>query len=159
MERAIARAREGADLTIFTMHWGPNMREQPTQAFRTFARRVIEAGADVFWGHSAHVVHGVEIWSGRPILYDTGDFIDDYAVDPYLRNDLSGLFTLETDSSSVVRLKILPVSINDMQVRIAEGPDRKWFTQRFQHSCAAFGTEALDDAIELTIQFGPWAHL
>ena len=152
VERAISRAHEGADLTIFTMHWGPNMREQPTQAFRLFARRVIDAGADVFWGHSAHVVQGVEIWAGRPILYDTGDFIDDYAVDPYLRNDLSGLFTLETDRTSLVRLRVLPVSINDMQVRIAEGLDREWFAQRFKRLCAAFGTAVEDDGGELTIQ-------
>ena len=109
----------------------------------------------MFWGHSAHVVHGIELWSGRPILCDTGDFIDDYAVDSYLRNDLSGLFTLETDSFGVVRIRVLPVSINDMQVRIAEGPDREWFSQRFKRSCAAFGTEVVDDAVEFTIQARP----
>jgi poly-gamma-glutamate synthesis protein (capsule biosynthesis protein) len=36
----------------------------------------------------------VEIYRGKPILYDTGDFIDDYAVDPRLRNDWSFLFKI-----------------------------------------------------------------
>lgn len=38
-----------------------------------------ELGADVYYGHSAHLCQGIEIHRGKPILYDTGDFIDDYA--------------------------------------------------------------------------------
>ena len=48
VERAIAEARRQADLVVFSIHWGPNMRPRPTGAFRDFARRVVEAGADVF---------------------------------------------------------------------------------------------------------------
>ena len=84
------------------------MRSRPTSEFRVFARRVIEAGADVFWGHSAHIVQGVEVWRGKPILYDTGDFVDDYAVDPNLRNDLSGLF-LRVRPPGFQRIDIVPV--------------------------------------------------
>ncbi len=40
---------------------------------------MIELGADVYYGHSAHLCQGIEIHRGKPILYDTGDFIDDYA--------------------------------------------------------------------------------
>jgi hypothetical protein len=38
-------------------------------------------GGTLVAGHSAHVFHGVE----DGILYDLGDFLDDYAVDPDLR--------------------------------------------------------------------------
>ena len=62
IEDALAIAREQADLVIFSIHWGPNSGSRPTSAFRDFARRVIETGADVFWGHSAHVVQGIEVW-------------------------------------------------------------------------------------------------
>jgi poly-gamma-glutamate capsule biosynthesis protein CapA/YwtB (metallophosphatase superfamily) len=41
------------------------MRDRPTPEFRAFAHAVIDAGADIFWGHSAHVVQGVEMWRGR----------------------------------------------------------------------------------------------
>ena len=33
-------------------------------------------------GHSAHIFHGV----ARSVLFDLGDFLDDYAVDRELRN-------------------------------------------------------------------------
>jgi poly-gamma-glutamate synthesis protein (capsule biosynthesis protein) len=84
----IASARAaGAKLVVFSNHWGPNMIERPPEQFRAFAHAVIEAGADVYYGHSAHISQGVEVFHRTPILYDTGDFIDDYAIDPWLHND------------------------------------------------------------------------
>jgi len=140
VEAAIASARQGSDLVIFSIHWGPNMRPRPPQHFRDFARRVIEAGADIFWGHSAHVVQGVEAWNGKLILYDSGDFVDDYAVDAELRNDLSALFLVRARPPLLERLDILPVKIADMQVNQACGWERAWFVQRFASLCAELGT-------------------
>jgi poly-gamma-glutamate synthesis protein (capsule biosynthesis protein) len=36
---------------------------------------MIDAGADVFAGHGPHVVRGIEMYKGRPIIYSLGDFI------------------------------------------------------------------------------------
>jgi poly-gamma-glutamate synthesis protein (capsule biosynthesis protein) len=36
------------------------------------------------------------------ILYDTGDFVDDYAIDPALRNDLSALFLVRLPTTAGV---------------------------------------------------------
>jgi hypothetical protein len=41
----------------------------------TFARAMIDAGADVFVGHGPHLLRGVEIYKGKPILHSLGDFI------------------------------------------------------------------------------------
>ena len=111
------------------------MRSRPTSEFRVFARRVIEAGADVFWGHSAHIVQGVEVWRGKPILYDTGDFVDDYAVDTNLRNDLSGLFLKSASSRPSSRIDIVPVMIGRCQVNRARGVERNWFVEHHRPLC------------------------
>jgi poly-gamma-glutamate synthesis protein (capsule biosynthesis protein) len=147
-------ARRQADMVIFSMHWGPNMRARPTSAFRDFARRVIAAGADVFWGHSAHVVQGIEVWHGKPILYDTGDFVDDYAVDPELRNDLSGLFLLRLQPPAIARIDIVPVAIGRCQVNQARGAERDWFVERFTALCAERGTAVLAAGEALTVPVG-----
>ena len=152
--KALTIARQQADLVIFSIHWGPNMQARPTPAFRTFARRVIETGADVFWGHSAHIVQGVEIWHGKPILYDTGDFVDDYAVDPELRNDLSGLFLLRVQPPAVARIDIVPVAIDRCQVNRARGAERDWFAERFTALCAERGTEVVAGGEALTVPVG-----
>ena len=140
VKQALAAAREGADLVVFSIHWGPNMRLRPTATFRAFARRVIELGADVFWGHSAHVVQGIEVWEGKPILFDTGDFVDDYAVDPELRNDLSALFLLQMEPPRVTAVELLPVRIGGCQVNRAGGVERDWFLTRIENLCAELGT-------------------
>jgi poly-gamma-glutamate synthesis protein (capsule biosynthesis protein) len=36
---------------------------------------MVDAGADMFVGHGPHVVRGVEIYKGKPIMYSLGDFI------------------------------------------------------------------------------------
>ncbi len=150
---AIAAVRAQADLVVFSIHWGPNMRLRPAPHFRSFARRVIETGVDLFWGHSAHVVQGIEFHQGKPILYDTGDFVDDYAVDPDLRNDLSALFLARVGPRQVAELELVPVQIDEMQVNIARGRDRAWFLDRLDALCAEFGTALAptDDGLRVRV--------
>ena len=42
----------------------------------------MDAGADIVVMHGAPLLHGVEIYKGKPIFYDLGNFI--YNVPPYL---------------------------------------------------------------------------
>lgn len=141
--RAAIRAarRGGADLVVFSIHWGPNMREAPTPPFVEFARAVIDAGADVFHGHSAHLFHGIEIHHGKPILYDTGDLIDDYRVDPELRNDRQLLFLITASARGPERLEMVPLRIERMQVNRARGEDLEWIHDRIRALSRPFGTE------------------
>lgn len=137
---SIESAREGADLVVLSLHWGPNMRERPSAEFRSFAAAAVDAGADVVWGHSAHVVQGVEFHRGRPILYDTGELVDDYAVDSDLRNDLGALFLLHVRGTAVDEVALLPLRIADMRVARAVGEDRTWFVERITSLSAELGT-------------------
>jgi len=138
---AIARARaQGADWVVFSNHWGANFIERPAPDFRRFAQRVIELGADVYFGHSAHLCQGIEIHLGRPILYDTGDFIDDYAVDPVLRNDHSCLFRLMFDQGRLRRIELIPVILEVAQVALARGEDFEAIATRMKQLCAELGT-------------------
>jgi poly-gamma-glutamate synthesis protein (capsule biosynthesis protein) len=66
-----------ADYTILTIHAHEGGRERtlPADFLVTFARAMVDAGADMFVGHGPHVLRGVEIYKGKPILYSLGDFI------------------------------------------------------------------------------------
>jgi poly-gamma-glutamate synthesis protein (capsule biosynthesis protein) len=67
-----------SDLTIVTIHaheGAPGDRSAPAQFLPTFAHAMIDAGADLFTSHGPHVVRGVEMYQGKPILYSLGDFI------------------------------------------------------------------------------------
>jgi poly-gamma-glutamate synthesis protein (capsule biosynthesis protein) len=75
---AVVKSASGlADYTIVTSHTHEGGRERtvPADFLVTFARAVIDAGADMFVGHGPHVLRGIEIYKGKPILYSLGDFI------------------------------------------------------------------------------------
>lgn len=137
----IAQARaQDADLVVFSNHWGANFVERPAPLFRSFARRVIELGADIYYGHSAHICQGIEIHRGKPILYDTGNFIDDYAVHPLLRNDRSCLFKVIFEHGKLTRIELLPVSLSVAHVALARGEEFEAISTRMEMLCAEFGT-------------------
>jgi poly-gamma-glutamate capsule biosynthesis protein CapA/YwtB (metallophosphatase superfamily) len=73
----VKSASRMADYTIVTIHAHEGHRDRlvPAQFLVTFARAMVDAGADVFVGHGPHVLRGVEIYKGKPILYSLGDFI------------------------------------------------------------------------------------
>ena len=143
----VQEARKEVDLLIVSLHWGPNMRQEPPRLFMSFAHQLIHEGADVVHGHSAHIFQGVEIYQHKLILYDTGDFIDDYVVNPMLRNDLSFLFLLEVSHRQVVRLQLVPVVNSQCQVNLAKGSTHQWCIQRMQHLSAAFATQVSNDGM------------
>src|SRR5215212_7620739 len=152
VEVAVSTVRElGADTVIFSNHWGPNMVQRPRELFRRFARAVIDRGVDVYYGHSAHVFQGVEIYRGKPILYDTGDFIDDYAVDPRLRNDWSFLFRVSVEEGTLKRLDLTPVKLSYARVGLARGAERQAILDLMASLSAEMGTREPSPAAK-----APW---
>jgi len=155
VEQEIAGARTaGAETVVFSNHWGPNMVQRPSALFREFAHAVIERGADLYYGHSAHLFQGVELHQGKPILYDTGDFLDDYAVDPCLRNDWSFLFLASLDRGAFRRLEMHPVVLPYARVCRAAGPDSEAILTRMGTLCAEMGTRTVRRDSHLVIAPG-----
>jgi len=75
--RVVRSASTLADIVIVSLHCheGGVDRSVPADFIPVFARAVIDAGADVFVGHGPHVLRGVEIYKGKPILYSLSNFI------------------------------------------------------------------------------------
>ena len=76
----------------------------------------------------------------RPILYGTGDFVDDYMVDPALRNDLAALFALHVVDGVVNRVDLVPTRIDDMRVGLARDADRERLERHFTALSYELGT-------------------
>jgi poly-gamma-glutamate capsule biosynthesis protein CapA/YwtB (metallophosphatase superfamily) len=136
--QTVKEAAGDADAVLVTPHWGPNFCPTPLPYVRRAAHQLRRAGATLVAGHSAHVFQGVE----DHILYDLGDFIDDYAIDPVLRNDLGLLFLVTLDPRPE-RLEAIPLALDYCHTRLAPaaGQEAAWVRQRFRRLCAAFGTE------------------
>ena len=145
LHTAIAEA--DADAVLLTPHWGPNMTRAPGRALREAAERLLDEGVALIAGHSAHVFHGV----APAVLYDLGDFVDDYRVDPWLRNDLGLLFFVELERGLPVRLEALPLALDYCHTRVARGEDAAWIARRFVAACRALGTEAVREGERLVV--------
>lgn len=62
------------DLVVVSLHWGRETHMTPEAWQVAFAKKVIDAGADLIWGHHPHVIQPIHIYKGKPILYSTGNF-------------------------------------------------------------------------------------
>lgn len=129
--------RPGEDFVLVTPHWGPNMATCPGERIRRAAERLHAAGATLIAGHSAHVFHGAT----RSVLFDLGDFLDDYAVNPQLRNDLGLLWLVELEANTVQRVRALPLSLDYCYTQLASPTQLDWILHRLRELCAPFGTE------------------
>lgn len=93
---SIRTARQHADIVIVYQHnhvfgdkafstlFGEGLpeRQAPNEWLRKWTHREVAAGADIVVMHGAPLLHGVEIFRGRPIFYDLGNFI--YNLPPTL---------------------------------------------------------------------------
>jgi poly-gamma-glutamate capsule biosynthesis protein CapA/YwtB (metallophosphatase superfamily) len=134
----LSRLRTEADLVLAFPHWGPNMSVRPAPWQRERAWELLEAGADAVAGHSAHVFHGIELLDGRPVIYDLGDALDDYAVDAELRNDL-GLLALWRPRSEHP-LEIVGLFLGYCRTDLARGEDADWIAERLERACGELDT-------------------
>jgi poly-gamma-glutamate capsule biosynthesis protein CapA/YwtB (metallophosphatase superfamily) len=138
----VHQTRNRTDLVIVSAHWGPNWGYEPLVGHVRFAHALIDAGADIIFGHSGHVFQGVELYKRCPIMYCTGNFIDDYAVDEIERNDESFVFALEMNGSRMTRMTLHPTLIADCQARLAQGDRARSIALKMTRLCDRLGTQA-----------------
>jgi poly-gamma-glutamate capsule biosynthesis protein CapA/YwtB (metallophosphatase superfamily) len=126
-----------SSVVFVSPHWGPNMTTEPLRYVLTAAEDLVDCGATLIAGHSAHVFHGVD----PPVIYDLGDFLDDYAVDPVLRNDLSLLWLVHFEERRPVRLEAVPLKLDYCHTRLADDDAAEWIEWRLTAACRSFGVD------------------
>ncbi len=106
--------------TVFTE--GLPERLAPNDWLKKWVHAEIDAGADIVVMHGAPLLHGVEIYKGRPIFYDLGNFI--YNLPPAITyidepiNWESAVATVQFSSSSAGKnlqsITFRPVALNNI---------------------------------------------
>lgn len=137
----VQETKKEVDLLLVSAHWGPNWGYRPQPEHIPFSHALVEAGADVIFGHSCHVFQGVELYRGRPILYSCGDFVDDYAVDEVERNDQSFIFLVTIEGARLTGLELIPTVIRNFQARLAGGREAREMAEKMQALSMDFGAK------------------
>ncbi|RWQ29946.1 MAG: CapA family protein [Mesorhizobium sp.] len=75
----VRRGKQYSDFCILANHGHEpgNWSQQPADYEQTFARAVIDAGADAYVAHGPHQLRGIEIYKDRPIFYSLANFVID----------------------------------------------------------------------------------
>jgi poly-gamma-glutamate capsule biosynthesis protein CapA/YwtB (metallophosphatase superfamily) len=139
LEAELGRLGDACDHVIAFPHWGPNMNPRTASWQVEAATAMMGAGATLVAGHSAHVFHGVGWEKGSPLLFDLGDALDDYAVDPRLRNDL-GVLVLWRPGSAEAALELVGLRLDYCRTDLAYGEDAEWIADRLAGACPPLGS-------------------
>lgn len=144
-ERIRADKRPG-DLAIASLHWGGNWGYDVPEAQRTFARRLVNAGADVIHGHSSHHAKGIEVIDGKPVIYGAGDLINDYegivGQNDAFRGELPLLYflTFNAASDTFERLRMQPMRIFKFRLQRASDSEAAWLRDTLDRESRRFNT-------------------
>jgi poly-gamma-glutamate synthesis protein (capsule biosynthesis protein) len=75
MREDIKAARAKADFVVVSNHWGVHHVPRYVAHYQIqAAHAAIDAGCDLILGHHPHILKGVEVYKGKPILYSMGNF-------------------------------------------------------------------------------------
>ena len=65
----------GCDIVVVSLHWGREGAMTPQSSQITYAKKVIDAGADIIWGQHPHVIQPIQFIDNKPVMYSTGNFV------------------------------------------------------------------------------------
>lgn len=115
-QQQITQLREaGCALVIASAHSGKEGNHSPNLEQRTCFPKLLEMGADVVFGHSAHVLHPIELTDKGVILYGLGNFV--FGANPRPKDDDTAViqlqFTLDGAGGAVYSgLRAIPMKMH-----------------------------------------------
>ena len=103
---------EGCEIIIASMHWGQETHATQNSWQMKLGRKIVDAGADIVWGHHPHVLQPVQFYKGGIILYSTGNFTFGSMSSSVDRD--TGIFQITfdvtEDKPEMTSLKVIPMT-------------------------------------------------
>ncbi len=107
---AIAEVRDDVDLVLVTVHWGRPLDRDPEPRDRAYAGTLIDAGADIVFGHGPHRLQSFALVDDKPVFWSLGHFLWPQA-DPADADSAIGRVEIDADGNTVVCL--VPVTLTE----------------------------------------------
>jgi len=126
MFELIRRAKERGDYVIVSSHGGDEKSFLPSFERRELFRSYVKAGADVVWGHHAHVPQGWEFWENGLICYGLGNFVTDpnmISHDKLGHDSLMVTIDLQNLHKSEFKITRQKLTLNTLEIQVTEVPD------------------------------------
>ena len=131
MKENVEKAKSKNDIVIVSMHAGTEYKTSSSSFQENFARRAIEAGADLIIGHHPHVVQNVEKYKQGYIIYSLGNFVFDQMWSNETR--LGVIAEIIFKDKKVKSIEFIPVKIYDYsQPAVLEGAEAEMILERLK---------------------------
>ena len=102
------------DIVLAYVHWGEEYEVRHGYTQRRFAEQLVEQGFDIIIGHHPHVVQGIEMIDGVPVVYSLGNTVfDQYFSTEVQRGLVATLHVSPTERA----LQLRPITSIDSRVR------------------------------------------
>lgn len=139
----IRKLKDQVDIVVVALHWGvPSYWMSPYQGLlaeyqQPLGRALVDAGADIIWGHHSHSLHPIEVYKGKPIFYSLGNFIFEEPRS-FMESDSA---IVHVTSINPLEIALTPIQIDNVGFpQVAEGTEAIAFASRLEELSRDFGT-------------------
>lgn len=117
-----ALREQGADLVVVSLHWGYEYYTRQNDQQVKWAQKLVDGGADIIIGTHPHVLQGMELYKGRPIIYSLGNFSFGGNRDPRDWDTMIVQVSFDIAQGKPVfeTLRIIPCLVSDSQERFQD---------------------------------------
>jgi len=121
-EEVIRTCREKSDLVVVSLHWGNEYQAGPTFEQEVLAQGLIDAGADLVWGHHPHVLQRLQWYESTIdghrglVLYSLGNLLaDQYMLQDAMR---TALVEIEFKSHEIRGIEVIPLMLDTQSKQV-----------------------------------------
>lgn len=123
----IQKAKQESDYVVALIHWGKEQSHTLEQVQIDTGKKYIDAGADVLVGSHAHVLQGMEIYNGKLIAYNLGDFLfNDWTTE-------TGILNVNIANDGKLSYKFIPCLQSNVKTTILKGDKKTNLINKMQN--------------------------
>ena len=133
------------DVLIASVHWGKELADYPLPYQRELAHDLIDAGADIVFGHHPHTLQGMETYKNGLIIYSAGNFIFTTSITDKCQTGMIALITFNQNGWQTC--KVIPTKIYAAQTSVLTGKEKAQVISRLNLLSQPFGLKLKADGI------------
>jgi len=128
----VGSAKLRCDYLVVALHWGIERQPKPSGYQKALGHAVVDAGADLVWGHHPHVLQPTENYKKATILYSTGNLVSPLPA-------RTALYRLEIDRHATSSVTQIPVLISGGKSKLVPLKARSMSAKRILRTTRRFG--------------------
>ena len=103
------KEEDGCEIVVVSLHWGRETYMTPESWQLKTAKKILDGGADMIYGHHPHVLQTMCFYKGKPILFSVGNFTFGTMSDVDKRTGIFQTTYERIDGKPVLRkLQVIP---------------------------------------------------